>query len=241
MSATNEMSEEQIHEALMQLAGRLTGALQVDLGAGPAPEATAPNQDAAPALPPNQDAPPAPAPNQDAAPAPPPSQEPEAQGYWQGLVQRAQQGDESVLPELGQILDANPECWQGYGDLALQAQEAWLRLISGQDLLRREALQRKVDQLKAELAGTDPSPLEKLLVERTTATWLQLQYADAGYAQAKVNSSSAQHQSIQRRQNSAQQRHLQALKMLVTVRKLLSPSQATGESQPRLFTPGAVG
>jgi hypothetical protein len=229
MSATNEMSEEQIHDALMQLAGRLTGALQVDLGAGPAPAAPTPNQDAPLVPTPNQDAPPAPAPNQD----------PAAQAYWQGLVQRAQQGDESVLPELGQILDANPETWKGYGDLALQAQAAWLQLISGPNLLLRESLARKLDQLKAELAGTDPSPLEKLLVERATATWLQLQYADAVYAQVKMNSS-AQHQALQRRQNSAQQRHLQAIKMLVTVRKLLSPAQTKGEAQPRLFTPGAV-
>jgi hypothetical protein len=170
-----------------------------------------------------------------------PKQDAEARAHLESLVQRAQQGDESVLTELGQILDAHPEFWQGYGDLALQAQAAWLQLICGKDLLLRESLHRKLEQLKAELGGTDPSPLEKLLIERATATWLQLQYADAGYARAKVNSSSAQHQSLQRRQNSAQQRHLQALKMLVTVRKLLSPAQAVGAAQPRLFKPGEVG
>jgi hypothetical protein len=63
---------------------------------------------------------------------------------------------------LRQVLDAHPEFWQRFGDLALQAQTAWLQLISGKDLLLRESLVRKPDQLKAELAGTDPSPLEKL-------------------------------------------------------------------------------
>jgi hypothetical protein len=171
----------------------------------------------------------------------PPNQDPAAQAHLASLVQRAQQGDEGALAELRQVLDAHPEFWQRYGDLALQAQTAWLQLISGPNLLLREALQRKLDQLKAELGGTDPSPLERLLVERATATWLQLQYADSSYAHAKASSSSAQHQSIQRRQNSAQQRHLQALKILLTVRRLLSPAQATGEAQPRLFTPGEVG
>jgi hypothetical protein len=220
MSTPNEMCEEQIHEALMQLAGRLTKALQEDEGAGSAP----------PVPPPNPAMPPAPSPNQDA----------EARARLEGLVQRAQQGDESALAELRQVLDAHPGFWQRSGDLALQAQEAWLHLISGQNVLLRESLQRKLEQLKAELAGTDPSPLEKLLVERATATWLQLQYADAMYAQARANSS-GQHQALQRRQSGAQQRHLQAIKMLVTVRKLLSPGQTTGEPQPRLFTPGAVG
>jgi hypothetical protein len=220
MSTTNEMPENQILDALMHLERLWTGVQQDDESA--------------------RSAAPTPPPNQDAAPATPQTQDPEAQARLECLVQRAQQGDESALTELRQVLDAHPEFWQRYGDLALQAQEAWLQLISGPNLLLRESLQRKLDQLKAELAGTDPSPLEKLLVERATATWLQLQYADAGYAQANANSS-AQHQALQRRQNSAQQRHLAAIKALVTVRKLRSPSQTTGEAQPRLFTPGAVG
>jgi hypothetical protein len=156
------------------------------------------------------------------------------------LAQRAHEGDESALPELRQLLDTYPEIWQRCGDLAWHAQTKWLQLISGKDLLVRESLQRKLDQLKAELAGTDPSPLEKLLIERAVISWLQVGYADAAYAQVKGNSS-AQQQALQRRQNSAQQRHLQAIKMLVTVRKLLSPGPTMGESQPRLFTPGAVG
>src|SRR4051812_5496056 len=98
--------------------------------------------------------------------ATPPTPDPEALARLQSLVQRAQRGDESVQPELRELLDAHPEIWQRCGDLALQAQAAWLRLISGPDLLLRESLQRKLEQLKSDLAGTDPSPLEKLLVER---------------------------------------------------------------------------
>ena len=40
------------------------------------------------------------------------------------LVQRAQQGDLSVLPLLRDALVADPSIWQEYGDLAAQAQEA---------------------------------------------------------------------------------------------------------------------
>src|SRR5262245_23529718 len=169
-----------------------------------------------------------------------PNQDPEARARLELLVQRAQQGEESVLPELKQVLDAHPRLWQRCGDLALQAQTAWLQLICGKDLLLRESLQRKLDQLKADLAGTASSPLERLLVERATATWLQLQYADTVCGGVKGNSP-AQHQALQRRQTSAQQRHLQALKMLVTVRKLLAPTPATGELQPPLLNRGAVG
>jgi hypothetical protein len=220
MSTTNEMSEEQILDGLLHLERMWTRVQQEDESAGSAP--------------------PKPTPNRDAPPAPAPTQDPETRARLESLVQRAQQGDENVLPELRQVLDAHPEFWQRCGDLALQAQTAWLQLVSGKDLLLRESLQRKLEQTKAELAGTDPSVLERLLVQRVLSTWLQAEYADAMYARAKPNSS-ARHQALQRRQNSAQQRHLQAIKMLVTVRKLLSPAQATGEAQPRLFTPGAVG
>ena len=156
------------------------------------------------------------------------------------VLRRAMDGDRAVLPELAKALDAHPAIWQTTGDLAAHAREAWVALIAGKDLLLRESLQRKLEQMKGELAGTDPSRLEMLLIERVVISWLQVGYADVAFAQTKP-SSAAQHQALQRRQTSAQQRHLQAVKMLLTVRKLLAPSPGAGEAQPRLFTPGAVG
>jgi hypothetical protein len=140
----------------------------------------------------------------------------------QRLVQRAEGGDESVMPELRVALDANPWCWQRYGDLAQQSMAAWLQLVAGKNLLLLESAQRKAEQLRVELAGPAPSPLERLLVERVVACWLQTNFADAAYAQLK-GATPAQHTAALRRQNSAQQRYLQAVKALATVRKLLRP------------------
>jgi hypothetical protein len=137
------------------------------------------------------------------------------------------------------MLDAHPEVWQRCGDLAVLAQSKWLELICGKDLLLREALQRRLDQMKAELTGTDASLLERLLGERALATWLQVHYADALYAQVKVNSSGI-HKSIVARQHAAHQLFLQSVKMLVTLRKPLATFPKTGEPQPRLFTPPAA-
>jgi hypothetical protein len=141
----------------------------------------------------------------------------------QRLVQRAEQGDETVLPELRAALDANPWLWERYGDLAQQSQAAWLQLIAGSNLLLQESTRRKAEQLRAELAGPGPSPLERLLVERVVACWLQTNYADASYAQLKGNGP-AQHTAALRRQNAAQQRYLQAMRALATIRKLLRPA-----------------
>jgi hypothetical protein len=148
-------------------------------------------------------------------------------------VERAEQGDESVLGELRAALDANPWVWERYGDLGKQSQAAWLQLIAGKNLMLQESTRRKAEQLRAELAGPGPSPLEQLLVERTVSCWLQVHYSDAAYAQLKGNSP-AQHTAALRRQNSAQQRYLQAVKALATVRKLLRPAPAPVEIATRL-------
>jgi hypothetical protein len=143
--------------------------------------------------------------------------------HLQLLVRRAEQGDASVLPELRRALDEHPEAWQRCGDLALEAQEAWLELVAGNNLLFRECVERKVSQMKTELAGENPTPLERLLVARVVAGWLQCEYADAAYAQMQ-KPTSGQHAAGLRRQNACQQRYLQAIKTLATVRRLLRPA-----------------
>ena len=146
----------------------------------------------------------------------------------QSLVKRAEQGDESALPELRAALDTNPWIWQRYGDLAQQVQAAWLQLIAGPNLLLRESVERKAEQLRSELAGPGPSPLERLLVERVIACWLQVQYADAAYAQ-QTSPSPGQHTAALKRQAGSHQRYLHSIKTLATVRKLLKPAPSTLE------------
>jgi hypothetical protein len=151
----------------------------------------------------------------------------------QRLVERAEGGDEGAMPELRAALNANPWVWQRFGDLGQQSQGAWLQLIAGKNLLLLESASRKAEQLRAELAGPAPSPLERLLVERVVACWLQTNYADASYAQLK-GTTPAQHTAALRRQNSAQQRYLQAVRALATIRRLLRPSPAPVEIATRL-------
>src|SRR5688500_10827827 len=81
------------------------------------------------------------------------------------LLKRASNGDREVLPQLREWLDANPHFWLKAGDLAQVAEEAWLALIAGTNLVNKESLKRKLAELKEELAGPLPSPLEQLLVQ----------------------------------------------------------------------------
>ena len=141
------------------------------------------------------------------------------------LVQRAQQGDVAALPLLREALEGDPSLWQEYGDLAAQAQEAWLQLLAGTDYLLAEAVRLKLAALRQELSVEGASPLEKLLIERVIACWLQTCYSDSVYAQAKGPSSTPSvRQELMKRQDSSQRRYLAAIKQLALVRKLLKPA-----------------
>jgi hypothetical protein len=139
------------------------------------------------------------------------------------VLHRAQQGDRAVLPELGRILDDHPSVWRRFGDLAAHARDSWVNLAAGKNLLLRESLERKAAEMREELAGPDAPPLGRLLADRVVACWLQLNYADAMYAQAK-GATLPQDAAAHRRQNAAQTRYLQAVRALAQLRRLLRPA-----------------
>lgn len=99
------------------------------------------------------------------------------------LVVRAKKGDRTALPRLREYLDINPCLWQRPGNIALQAQVGWIKLIAGNDLHFQECLARKINALKQEWAGDSPSPVEVVLVERAVSAWLRLYYFEACEAQ----------------------------------------------------------
>lgn len=139
------------------------------------------------------------------------------------LVKLAQEGDLAVLPQLRATLDGNPALWSNYGDLAAHAELSLVRLAAGRNLLLGESVQRKLEQMKKELGGETPTPLERLLVARIAATWLQLAYFDALVVQ-RTSPTEAEARALQRQVDAAHRRHLSSVKALVTVRKLLIPA-----------------
>jgi hypothetical protein len=156
------------------------------------------------------------------------------------LAKRANDGDQAALAALRQALDEHP-VWRHYGDLAAQSQASWLQLIAGPDVLLGESVRRKAEELKTQLAGPSTTPIEVLLVDVVVATWLQVHYADAAYAQAGTQTTAAARAELQRRQDAAHRRHLAALKQLALVRKLLrsavSPFEVALKMVPEATSP----
>lgn len=149
----------------------------------------------------------------------------EAMDWLDKLLKRAKAGDEKTVPELRKILARAPELVNLYGgNLAEQAEWSLVKELAGKNLTFREAIWCKLKTLRAELTGPKPTPLERLLVERVVACWLQLQDADVRYAQAG-NLTLDQGDYYQRRQDRAHRRYLSAIKTLAVVRRLALPIQ----------------
>jgi hypothetical protein len=96
-----------------------------------------------------------------------------------------------------------------------------------------ESLFLKLAALKEELGGESPSPLERLLIERVTACWLQVNYLDTLVAQAQ-GFSPERVKMLLAQQNAAHRRQLAAIKTLATVRKLLRPPLSPVDVATRL-------
>ncbi|WP_437222656.1 hypothetical protein SH661x_002880 [Planctomicrobium sp. SH661] len=92
------------------------------------------------------------------------------------LVLRARLGDVSALPALRVALDHNPHLWNKEGDMAIISHAAWIELIAGHDLMRKEQVRRGLNALKVSLSMEADSPLEYLLIEQVISTWLQVHY-----------------------------------------------------------------
>ena len=148
------------------------------------------------------------------------------------FLKRAHEGDASTLPVLRKMLET-PACVDSFGgNLAWQAERSLIEAAGGKNLAFKEALARKLELLRAELAGPDPAPLERLLVERVVSCWLHLNYLEVGYAQqdGMALTLGTYYQLCLDR---AQRRYLAAIKTLALVRKLALPALTAPKAPPR--------
>ncbi len=136
------------------------------------------------------------------------------------LRRLADRGDEKAMVELREELNARPYLWE-VGNMATQAEIALTEVITGGSKFLKEATNKKLDDLKDELMGPAPTPLERLLVARVVVCWLQVHHADMIDAQnfQKVDFGGY----LQDRLDRAHRRYLSAIRTLAQVRRLLIP------------------
>jgi hypothetical protein len=142
----------------------------------------------------------------------------------QSLVQQAQQGDTSILPTIRHLLDQVPALWENSHVLAHQVEKAWTNALSGPDLMSKEIIAREVEGLRSQLLGPQPTPLEKLLVDRICICWLAIQHSELHAAKRFNERAVVLTPSEEHRQDKVHHRFLSAIRELARVRKLLQPT-----------------
>ncbi len=110
----------------------------------------------------------------------------------------------------GSLVDLN-------GNSFAHACHALIKHAAGENIAIQEALQRKIESLRDELAGPSPSPLERILAERvSSSTWFDANEMDRRFAdQGGLSFKDADHR--ESRRDRAHKRFLSACKFLATV------------------------
>ena len=135
------------------------------------------------------------------------------------LIDRAQDGDKTALPTLRRVLDEEPRIAR-IVDLARDVERSIARRMSGEDVFTQEAIPRNLKTMRKDIAGENPSPLERLLTERIALCWLELQYFEVIYSQSIGQLTIPQGDHHQRRIDKAHRRYLSSIKTLAQIRKM---------------------
>jgi hypothetical protein len=136
------------------------------------------------------------------------------------VIERAQDGDESVLPDLRKALKEEPKISSIFVNLANSLERSIIRNMASGDLMVEECMPRNLEEMRKELAGESPSSLERLLVERIVVCWLEIQYFELIYAQNTGNLSLAQSEFHQKRIDKIHRRYLSSIRTLAQIRKM---------------------
>ena len=89
------------------------------------------------------------------------------------LSDKAADGDKRARRELRRLLrESGPEVVREASELARKGQWALIKTAAGGEALAEEALTIRLDTMRSEIAGPDPSPLEILLAEKIVSVWI---------------------------------------------------------------------
>ena len=161
---------------------------------------------------------------------------------WTDAIARADQGDRSALAQVHAAFDKDPGAVQELGDLGRIALASMVDLSAGEHVLVREAQMRVLTQMEKDIAGQNPTPLERLLAQEIVLCRQHLSLAEERFAEI-TSCSFAEGEYHQRWLNHAQRRYLAAVKTLAQVRRLQLPAvqvnvAAQGGQQVNVATAG---
>ena len=147
--------------------------------------------------------------------------------WWnelQALVACAEGGDEEAVQELRSFL-ANGTEQLSRMDWSKNVERHLL--MSTGNSATTELIPHELNQIKKDLAGASPSPMERLIVDRIAVSWLHLHLVETRYAnRARERMPFREEEYYQKLIDRTQRRYLAAIKSLAQVRRLLRPEIA---------------
>lgn len=162
------------------------------------------------------------------------------------IQELAQSGDLEALKVIFRSMLADPERGARAINLPRQVRRMLIAASSGEhNALTREAYTAKADMVEAAMLGDagNPSPLERLLIERAVTCWLAAELADMDIAHQEAGARHMPNPSkmleyYARRQDRAHKRFLQSVDALARMRRLMSPLPLMA-GQVNIAQPGA--
>ena len=155
------------------------------------------------------------------------------------LSEKVEAGDKEARKELRRLVRASsPEVIGRASDIGRRAGRVLAYTAAGGDPLTEEALYAKLDAMRMEIAGENPTPLEVLLTERVVSLWMftaLLEVLMSAQYQKRL-SDGAERSSpsyiIQQSRilDSATRRYLAAIRELARVRKLQANTPAVQQN-----------
>jgi hypothetical protein len=155
------------------------------------------------------------------------------------VSEKAEAGDKNARKELRRLVrSSSAEVIGRASDIGRRAGRILAHTAAGGDPLVEEALYAKLDAMRAEIAGEDPTPLEVLLTERVVSLWMLTALLEVLVsAQYQKNFSDGAERSspsyiIQQSRilESATRRYLAAIRELARVRKLQANTPAVQQN-----------
>lgn len=140
---------------------------------------------------------------------------------FRALVRRVDRNRpaQADLEALQQALIARPGLWRAAADLASSA----INVVVNQNIFttsQKLALRRGADELRAGLAGPDPSPLESTLAEQIAVCWVRLRFCEMVLASASSGKDRTSFKIWEERAAAAQRSYQSACYALARIRRL---------------------
>jgi hypothetical protein len=138
------------------------------------------------------------------------------------IVEKTKRKDQAALRAVDKFLD-NPAAKALWGDLGRHVLAKWISRYAGSNETMRQALFRFASDLRAKLAGENPTGMDVLLAERVVLAWVFANWSEYQYAGLVDQLSVKEHELHLKRIDLANRNLLTAIRTLAKVKRAKLP------------------